>query len=347
MSAPLFVDEKVVEAPASKLAALLDSRRVKRAAKPAAIPPALTINKVPIAKPGDITVLSAQAKSGKTAFVNGIIAAAMCSENGERADTFGIEACKRPSGSVVVWIDTEQSEEDAWANLDRAGRRALCDEDPEWIRAYHLVGENPDTIRAAIIAEFARLKEAATPVWFFIIDGVTDLMKDPNSIEESQTVCTEIRAHTRDCHCPGIVVIHRNEGEKAGSDARGHIGKELNRKAAVVLSLEKDGDEVTTVWTHKSRGAPVRKEDGPRFKWSDEAQMHLSTNTKSDEKGDAKINQLKQLFEDAFAGSILKSYSQLISSLEGGSDKTKERRITEARKLKIILRLQTGDYKLN
>lgn len=325
--------------------ALLDARRVRRTKKPQELAPALLIGDTPIAKSGDITAISAQAKSGKTAFVNGIIAAAICAETGEDADTFGVRASPRPPGAVVVWIDTEQSEEDAWTNLDRAGRRALCDDDPEWIRAYYLVGESPTVIRAAIKAEFKRIKEEGASIWFFVIDGITDLMNDPNSIEESQAVCTELRSHTREYACPGIVVIHRNEGEKAGSDARGHIGKELNRKSAVVLSLEKDAEEVTSVWTHKSRGAPVKRDYGPRFAWSDERRMHVSVFTAAAGKENAKTAILKQCFEDAFSGQILMSYASLLAAIEGGSTKTKERRITEARKLNIIKRLPDGNYK--
>lgn len=331
------------------IVALLDSRRVRRCNKPPETPPALTINTVPIAKPGDITAISAQAKSGKTAFVNGIIAAAICAETGESADTFGVVASDRPDNAVVVWIDTEQSEEDAWRNLDRAGRRANCAEDPEWIRAYYMVGENPVTIRAAIKAELERLKKDGIPIWFLVVDGITDLMNDPNSIEESQGVCTEIRAHTREHCCPAIVVIHRNEGEKAGGDARGHIGKELNRKASVVLSLEKDGDEVTTVWSHKARGAPIRRDDGPRFRWSDNAQMHVSVHSAEREKADSNTNELCTLFEGVFEGVSITSFSELkdklVSILECSSP-TAIRKINKARELRIINKLPNGKYQL-
>lgn len=340
-----LLEKKKADTPEKSLA-LLDSRRVRRANKPKPVPPALLIGKVPIAKPGDITVISAQAKSGKTAFVNGIIAAAICAETGESADTFGVEANSRPKGSVIVWIDTEQSEEDAWANLDRAGRRAGCTDDPDWIRAYHLVGESPQAVRAAIQAEVKRLKDAGTPIWFVVVDGITDLCNDPNNIEEAQEVCTEARSVARDASCPYICVIHRNEGEKAGQDARGHVGKELNRKAAVVLILERDGDDITTVWSHRTRGAPIRKEDGPRFKWSENAQMHVTVHSAGKQKNDEEKATLTRIFEAAFGEATLKSYSELLASLPSGSDATKDRKISRALNLLVINRVSKGLYQM-
>jgi hypothetical protein len=338
--------KKETAVPPEQSITLLDSRRVRRANKPPTVPPALKIGKIPIAKPGDITVISAQAKSGKTAFVNGIIAAAICAETGEMRDTFGVEAAKRPENGVIVWIDTEQSEEDAWANLDRAGRRAGCDDDPEWIRAYHLVGEAPLAIRAAIQAEIKRVKLLGFPIWFVVVDGITDLCNDPNNIEEAQEVCTEARALARDASCPFICVIHRNEGEKAGADARGHVGKELNRKAAVVLSLERDSDDITTVWTHKSRGAPVKKEEGPRFKWSDRDQMHVSVQSAAKQKANDQKGELRRMFEGVFGQAETMNYQGLLAGMTGIAEKTKQAKVTDGINYKIINRIRKDTYVL-
>ncbi len=344
-----LIGKKQMEKPTTdKMVALLEERRVRRCAKPPVIPPAISIGEVAIAKPGDISVLIAQAKSGKTAFVNGIIAAALCSAFGEDADTFGVTACPRPKDSVIVWFDTEQSEEDAWKNLDRAARRAGCADDPDWLRAYYLVGESPSILRAALQAETKRLKEAGIPIWFVVIDGVADFCNDPNDISESQTVVTEIRTVARDNICPVFTVIHRNEGDKADSNPRGHLGKELIRKAATLLFMEKV-DEITTVWSTRNRGAPIMKNDGPRFKWSDNHQMHVTVHSAGRERMDSKTAEVRDIIESIAKlenGELMK-WSDLVEAIQmvdKCSPQTAKRKIKIGVDTKILRDAGKGFY---
>jgi hypothetical protein len=76
-------------------------------------------------------------------------------------------------------------------------------------------------------------------------------------------------------NCPAICVIHSNEGEKAGNDSRGHLGKQLIRKAESNLLLKKNG-EVTTITSDRQRQAPITEADGVAFEWSDEQQRHVT-----------------------------------------------------------------------
>jgi hypothetical protein len=352
-AAPLFITEEIragggaAEAPSWR--AILDAHRVRRSERPKVIPPALVIDGAPIAKPGDITSINAQAKSGKTAFINGTVAAALVTETGAKADTLGVTANPRPRGAVIVWFDTEQSDEDAWAGLDRAARRAGLEQEqePEWVRTYRLADYTPSELRAMLTDELAHLRAEGVPVWFVIVDGIADFCANPNDIEESQDVVREIRAHAIANTCPVICVIHRNEGDKADSSPRGHLGKELLRKAACNISLEK-ADEITTVWCTKNRGAPILKKDGPRFKWSDRAGMHVTVASAGQASEDRKTTGLRDLVDDVLpAGSPPVSWAELKAGIIKARDyspRTAEKKIEAIKDQGLILSAGSGTY---
>jgi hypothetical protein len=58
--------------------------------------------------------------------------------------------------------------------------------------------------------------------------------------------------------------------------SRGHLGSQLERKAGTVLFLEKDSNEIVTVYSHRTRNAPVFKHEGPAFTWCDIEHRHAS-----------------------------------------------------------------------
>ena len=74
-----------------------------------------------------------------------------------------------------------------------------------------------------------------------------------------------------------MTVLHLNpkSGNGGFEKARGHLGSQLERKAETNLRIEKDGD-VSVCWSEKQRRAPIFKDKGPRFRWSDEAGMHVT-----------------------------------------------------------------------
>ncbi len=262
----------------------LEARRLNLSAPPPRPEPVLLCAGVPVATRGDITAILAPAKSGKSALCGAIIAAAVVSGEGitTPADCLGIVAGARPTNGIVLLFDTEQSEADQFDLAQRAARRAGVPVLPDWVLPYNLVGAAPGEIRAMITAKLAGLKAEGVPVWFVVIDGIADLCDDPNDLSESQELVREVHGHAREAACPIIAVIHRNEGKDADASARGHLGKQLARKAAFNLTLEKDSSEVTVVFSTKNRGAPILKKNAPRWAYSDEAKMHVSVASKEE-----------------------------------------------------------------
>jgi hypothetical protein len=94
-------------------------------------------------------------------------------------------------------------------------------------------------------------------------------------------------------------VIHENEGRIRMGEARGHLGKELMRKAESNLRLEKTG-ECAVIFAAKTRGAPIPRKSGHKMQWDDSSQMHRSI--EADEGNDprrrnaSRITEAEQVF---------------------------------------------------
>ena len=360
MNTPLFIEEPGAVEQAqdaaffaqvggqAEILARLRARRLDPSKPPAAPPPVLFIGETPVATVGNITVVTAQAKSGKTAFVGAVLSAAITAETGEQRDNLGVKAKRRPPGAVVPVFDTEQSEADLFACMDRVARRAGVGEVPDWIWPYPLAGDTALELRAALRAELADLKAAGVPVWFVVLDGIADFCANPNDIEESQAVVTEAHAHARDSACPLIAVMHRNEGEKADSTARGHLGKQLARKAAFNLILERDADQIVTVYATQNRGAPIMKKDGPRFKWDNSAAMHVSAGSAGSVQDDRKTTVLRALLGEVFKdGNSVLSYTEVkdgIVKARGCTPRWAEKQIETLMDKALVKQTGSGTY---
>jgi hypothetical protein len=243
-----------------------------------------------------------------------LAAAVLGGEEREDCDTLGISACMRPTGSIVIAFDTEQSKPDQFDLANRAAIRAGVEVLPDWIECYNLAGCSPADLRSMLLAKVAELKAKGVPVWFIVLDGIADHCADINSILESQEVTSEIHVIARESDCPIIAIIHRNEGRDADPSARGHLGKQLARKSAFNLTLEKDDNGVTVVYSTKNRGAPILKKDGPRFAWSDAAMMQVTV--ESGKQGEAgKVEEMRSWAAEVFEGKSMLRYSELHAAL--------------------------------
>jgi len=108
-----------------------------------------------------------------------------------------------------------------------------------------------------------------------IIDGIADLVVDPNDADECFPLITELHALAIRYDTAIILVLHMNPGSQ-NEKGRGHLGSQLERKSESNLTLTKDG-EATVISSTRQRGRPIPKDDkAPSFRWSDERQMHIS-----------------------------------------------------------------------
>ncbi len=284
----------------AKTAADLHSRRVRISEPPVEPVTRLWLADKPIATPGNIVTLISRAKTGKTATLGAATAAIIDASAGTQAlgrDTFKFRA-SNPKGYAVLVFDTEQSPYDAYLCYKRAIDRSGQSADPEWLHHYSLVGLGAQQLHKALDVALAQAAKAHHGIFCIILDGVADFVASVNDEAECNTFVTWLRSRTVTYECPAICVIHSNEGEKAGDDGRGHLGKQLIRKAESNLLLKKDND-ITTITSDKQRKAPITEADQVAFRWSDEAGMHVSCDNSPRKKsgGRTKLHSISEFLD--------------------------------------------------
>jgi hypothetical protein len=258
-------------------ASLLAGKRVQASTPPTEPVTRLFLAGKPIATPGNIVTLISRAKTGKTATLGACTAAIITASAGTTAlkpDNLGFTATN-PNGHAVIVIDTEQSPFDAYTCYKRSLDRAGQPDDPKWLYHYTLVGISPEDLKKAIDEAITVAKSECGQVFVLILDGVADCVNSVNDEAECNGFVNWLRERTVTHDCPAVCVIHSNEGVKTGDDGRGHLGKQLTRKAESNLLLKKVG-EITTITSEKQRKAPITEADGISFQWSDEHQRHMS-----------------------------------------------------------------------
>jgi hypothetical protein len=258
----------------TSIPAHLDARRVRFTAPPPEPVTRLFLAGKPIATPGNLVTVIARSKTGKTASL-GAAVAAILGAHYDRHDLDTFKFTAPHTDEAVILIDTEQSPYDAWTCHSRTMARAGQPPDPEWLHHYALVGDSAQDLRKSLPVALARGQALHKGVFCVILDGVADFVASVNDEAECNEFITYLRALAVSYNCPIICVIHSNEGVKNGDDGRGHLGKQLTRKAESNLLLKKVGD-VTTVTSEKQRKAPITEADGVAFRWSDEHGRHIS-----------------------------------------------------------------------
>lgn len=297
--------------------------------------PSFFINGRAICTPGNLTNIIAQAKGGKSAFNGAMISAAICAELVTKRDTLGITATA-PGQKQLVHIDTEQSPFDHDQLIRRALRRAGVTQEPSWLASYALAGLSPDKLRESL-RHLMQLAEYEGGVYAVMIDGAADMVNDVNDAAECNGFVAELHALAIKFDCPIINTVHENPGQDLGK-MRGHFGSQLERKAEANLRLKKT-EETIVVFSEKMRRAPILERDGPRFKWSDEAGMHVSVESVGQSKDDAKRADLIDLAAEAFDGKRSMKFTDITVAIENArrcSKRTAERKVGEMKRLNVI-----------
>lgn len=281
----------------AKLAGVLRKCRFDQDNPPPLVLPIYSVGLVPLSSPGNLTTIFAAPKGGKSAWVAAMMAAAMTQDRSR--DTFSITS-QNPHGFALLHFDSEQSERDHWEHVERARIRAGLERVPDWLYSYWFTGiSDVQERRDLLFYALEEAKERHGGIHSVLIDGVADLVRDPNDQKECNPFVAELHALAGKYAAPICGIIHLNPNTEK---TRGHLGSQLERKSETNLKLEKDSNEITTVWSEKQRRAPIVKAFGPRFKWSHEHGMHMTCQCQADEKLAAKrekySDEVQRVFTD-------------------------------------------------
>lgn len=153
-----------------------------------------------------------------------------------------------------------------------------------FFKAYSLTGMSRKQRLQSIFESMDKFYHQFGGIQLVVIDGIADLIKGANDEQESISIVEDIYRYAGIYNTCIICVLHFIPN---GLKLRGHLGSELQRKAAAILSIEKDDDPaISVVKALKVRdGSPL---DVPlmQFSWDKSKGMHSYMGEKPKEERD-------------------------------------------------------------
>jgi hypothetical protein len=325
---------------------MLAEREFKPGAPIIDAPVAFRLGDVVVSTAGNLTNYVGQTGVGKSAIVDALMAAPLTRDNA--ADCLGFTSFNAKE-LPLLHFDTEQSAADYQRLLLRSLRRAGLQRHPAWLHSYHLTGLAASQCREMVRLAMSHHARKAGGLFAVIIDGWGDLVVNPNDEDECFPFVAEMHGMAIKYGCAIVGVLHLNPGSE--SKSRGHLGSQLERKAEAVLQLEMV-DGVTSLWATKKRGAPIPKSAAFRFKWSSEAAMHVSCQTATLTKDDAKREKMRDMADAVFShlGKDGARYAELLQAIQQVrriSASTAEDRFTDMKRLGVISKDPLGFWRIN
>ena len=286
----------------------------------------VSVNDVPLGTQGNILCITGGEGTGKSNYVTALIAGAIgqSDKNKDKVmDTLGVSVCENSKRKAILFYDTEQSEVQTYKNITNLLRRCGRETMPEYLKAYCLTGMSRKERLQAIIQSMDKFHYQFRGIHMVVIDGIADLIKGANDETESIAVVEELYRLAGIYNTCIVTILHFIP---SGLKLRGHLGSELQRKAAAILSIEKDIDpSVSVVKALKVRdGSPL---DVPimQFSWDKEKAMHVYLGEKpKEEKEKRKEDELVAVARDIFGRQDFITYVDLAEQIQAILD-VKER----------------------
>ena len=286
----------------------------------------VSVNDVPLGTQGNILCITGGEGTGKSNYVTALIAGAIGQSDNNKdkvMDTLGVSVCENSKRKAILFYDTEQSEVQTYKNITNLLRCCGRETMPEYLKVYCLTGMSRKERLQAIIQSMDKFHYQFRGIHMVVIDGIADLIKGANDETESIAVVEELYRLTGIYNTCIVTILHFIP---SGLKLRGHLGSELQRRAAAILLIEKDTDpSVSVVKALKVRdGSPL---DVPimQFAWDKDAGMHVYLGEKpKEEKEKRKEDELVAVARDIFGRQDFITYVDLAEQIQAILD-VKER----------------------
>jgi hypothetical protein len=253
------------------------------------IEPLISINDSCVCSRGNISAICGEAKSRKTFLASALVASAIAIP-ARIVHNFD-NVAKNPFLNVL-WVDTEQGEQ----HVRRVVKRIT--EMTGAAKGGAIVEPRLTTMALRELAPHERkamIYDAMALMHYdiIVIDGIADLQRNTNDLEESDALVAELMALSTRAGTHIICVLHTNPGS---DKARGHLGSSLQRKAETVIFVHRNGN-CSIVEPQFCRNEPFERF---AFTVSEEGIPRLAElPTEPDNRND-----VVALLEDAYGGSI-------------------------------------------
>ena len=289
---------------------------------PAKAEEVISAGEVPLGTQGNILCITGGEGTGKSNYVAALIAGSIRKDD-RSIDTLGVSVRDNSDNKAVLLYDTEQSEVQLFKNVSNLLKRAKQQDKPEELRAFSLTGMSRKERLQAIVQSMDKYHYQYEGIRLVVIDGIADLVLSANDEAESIRIVDELYRLAGIYKTCIVCVLHYVPN---GLKLRGHLGSELQRKAAAILSIELDNDpSVSVVKALKVRdGSPL---DVPlmQFSWDKEIGMHIYIGEKPrEEKEKRKEKELAVVAREIFSSQKHLTYIDLCDRIQQAMD-VKER----------------------
>ena len=298
----------------------------------------ISINDVPLGTQGNLFGITGGEGTGKSNYVGSLIAGTICEK--DNVDTLGAIIQRNKDNKAVLLYDTEQSDSQLYKNISGILKRGKLETMPTCFKAYCLTSMSRKERMQAIVQSMDKFYYQFGGIQMVVIDGIADLVRCANDEAESIGIIDELYRLAGIYKTCIVCVLHFIPN---GMKLRGHLGSELQRKAAAILSIEKDNEpQISVVKALKVRdGSPL---DVPlvQFSWNKEKGMHTYLGEKTkEEKEKRKETELTGVAKTVFANKRFCTYVDLceqIQSLLDVKERTAKSYIKFMRDKDIILK---------
>ena len=306
----------------------------------------VAVNGVPLGTQDNLLCITGGEGTGKSNYVAAILTGTLGTERLPAERTLGLEITPNPNGLAVLHYDTEQSEAQLHKNLGKTLQRASLKNVPKFYHSLYLASLSRKDRLKLIRESMDLFYHKHGGIHLVVIDGIADLIRSANDETESIAIVDELYRLAGIYNTCIICVLHFVPN---GIKLRGHIGSELQRKAAGILSIEKDDNpEYSVVKALKVRdGSPL---DVPMmlFGWDKAEDMHVYRGEKSKEdKEKRKTEELIAVVKEAFRNSFKLTYQELCEVLMREmeiKDRTAKKYIAYMKEQRILIQDTSGNY---
>ena len=215
------------------------------------VKPLISINNSCVCSVGNLSAICGEAKSKKTFLASALVASAMAVPF-KRINNF--KNVDNNADINVLWVDTEQGERHVRKVVERITRMtgaALGGAKCEPRLTTLALRELSPSKRKGMLYTAMRLLHYD----IVVIDGIADLQRNTNDLEESDALVTELMALSTRDNTHILCILHTNPGS---DKARGHLGSSLQRKAETVIFVHRAGD-VSIVEPQFCRNEPFER----------------------------------------------------------------------------------------
>lgn len=290
----------------------------------------ISLSGVSVGTAGNILCITGSEGTGKSNYVAALLAGCIRDESTE-VDTLGATVKSNRDKKAVLFYDTEQSEAQLSKNLRKLKCRAMVRGQPLEFKAFSVTALSRTERLKLITESLDRYNFEFDGIHLVVIDGIADLVRCANDEAESIAVVDQLYKLAGLYNTCIVTVLHFVPN---GLKLRGHLGSELQRKAAGILSIERDKDPaISVVKAVKVRDGSALDVPLLQFSWDKELEMHTYIGNKPESaRVQRKQHDLKQLSADIFSQQAQITYSDLkrmIQESTGVSDRTSAEYIRE------------------